>query len=195
MPRVTGLRELPRGRVAVELDGRHWRDLPVDAVVRTGIREGAELDRPRLRELARELRRAAALRTATRALRHRDLSRRQVAERLTRAGVAPTARREALRVLGETGVVDDRRLAAVRARALAARAFGDAAIRFRLSQLGLDDASIVAAAAELEPEADRARALAEARGRTAATARWLARRGFSADAVEAAVGALLAADP
>ncbi len=62
MPTVTALRDDRRGRVAVELDGVPWRLLPLDVVARAGIAEGRVLDRPALRLLRRELRRAEALR-------------------------------------------------------------------------------------------------------------------------------------
>ena len=62
MPVVSGLRELPSGRVAVELDGARWRTVPAEVVVRVRLGVGEELDRPRARELARELRRARASR-------------------------------------------------------------------------------------------------------------------------------------
>ena len=64
MPVVSGLRELPSGRVAVELDGARWRTVPAEVVVRVRLGVGEELDRPRARELARELRRARAVDTA-----------------------------------------------------------------------------------------------------------------------------------
>ena len=41
-PTVTGLRERKRGRVAVELDGKPWRVLPADAVVRAGLAVGRD---------------------------------------------------------------------------------------------------------------------------------------------------------
>ena len=50
---VTALRERPRGRVDVELDGAPWRTLPADAVVRSGLLVGRALDRPTARTLAR----------------------------------------------------------------------------------------------------------------------------------------------
>ena len=65
---VTALRERKRNRVAVELDGRPWRVLPADAVVRAGLAIGRPLDRHTARELAREIRRARALAQATRTL-------------------------------------------------------------------------------------------------------------------------------
>ena len=46
-PTVTGLRERKRGNVAVELDGKPWRVLPADAVVRTDSQSGATWIGPR----------------------------------------------------------------------------------------------------------------------------------------------------
>src|SRR5207248_2808841 len=85
-PIVTGLRERKRGRVAVELDGRPWRVLAADAVVRTGLAVGRPLDRPTARELAREIRRARALAQATRTLATSGRSRQELERRLARAG-------------------------------------------------------------------------------------------------------------
>jgi hypothetical protein len=62
------------------------------------------------------------------------------------------------------------------------------AIRFDLERQGLDDESVAAALARLEPERQRARRLVEQRGGGARTARWLAQRGFDAGAVEDALG-------
>ena len=84
---VTALRERPRGRVEVELDGAPWRLVPAAAVVGAGLVVGRALDREAARTLGRELRRLEALGVAVRALRHRDLSRRRLEERLTRRGL------------------------------------------------------------------------------------------------------------
>jgi SOS response regulatory protein OraA/RecX len=189
MPTVTALHDDRRGGVAVELDGAPWRVLPVDVVVRTGIAEGRALDRAALRELRRELRRADALHVAGRALRHRDLSRRRLAERLERAAVAPAAAAESLSALENAGLVDDRRVAWARAQALAGRGYGDEAIRHRLLAEGLDHDLAAEALAGLEPEAERARPLIERRGTGPRTARYLVGRGFGEEAVEAALGA------
>jgi SOS response regulatory protein OraA/RecX len=167
---VTALRERPRGRVDVELDGAPWRTLPADVVVRGGLLVGRTLDRETARTLARELRRSRALARGMRALRHRDLSRRALAERLP-----GPARDEALDTLERSGYLDDMRSASARASALAARGWGDAAVRDRLEHEGFDGEALEAAIAALEPEADRARSLLS-RGRTA---RWLAARGFA----------------
>src|SRR5204862_385093 len=122
---------------AVELDGESWRTLPAEVVVRTGLVEGRALDREALRLLRRELRRAEALAVAGRALRARDLSAQRLAQRLTRAAVAPVALEESLDVLARAGLVDDARLARNRAERLAERGYGDAAIRHDLELQGI----------------------------------------------------------
>jgi SOS response regulatory protein OraA/RecX len=168
-PRITRLRERPRGRVDVDLDGALWRTLPAEVVVRCGLLAGYPLDRETARALARELRRSKALARAGLALRHRDLSRQALAERLS----AP-AREEALDVLERSGYLDDARAAGSRAAWFAERGWGDEAIRVRLEQEGFAGEPLADALAELEPEPDRAKALLE-RGRTE---RWLAAHGF-----------------
>ncbi|HLY93750.1 MAG TPA: RecX family transcriptional regulator [Gaiellaceae bacterium] len=185
---VTALRELPRGKVDVELDGGPWRRMPVDAVVGAGLMVGRTLDRETARTLARELRRSGALARATRALAARDRSRSALDERLAAAGVAAEPRREALETLERAGLVDDARFAAGRAAALAERGHGDASIRFDLERQGLSDELVADALAALEPERERARRLAERRGRGPKTARWLAARGFEPDTVEEVAG-------
>lgn len=185
MPRVTALRPDRRGRVAVELDGSPWRVLPVDVVARAGLAEGRLLDRPVLRLVRRELRRAEALQVAERTLRHRDLSRQRLAERLA-AAVPPAAAAESLAALERAGLVDDGRVARVRAESLAARGYGDEAIRHRLRAEALPEEAVDG----LEPETERARPLIERRGGPGPrTARYLSARGFGEDAVEAALGA------
>jgi len=184
---VTALRERPRGRVEVELDGSRWRVVPADAVVRAGLVAGRPLDRETARSLARELRRAAALGVAVEALHHRDLSRRRLAERLERRGARADARDEALAALERAGLVDDGRFAAGRAQSLAARGYGDAAIRFDLEREGVPAEAAAEALARLEPEAERAKEVVSRRGAGVRTARWLASRGFAATSVEDAL--------
>jgi len=92
------------------------------------------------------------------------------------------------------GYVDDRRVAASRAAALAERGYGDEAIRFDLEQRGIAGELVEEAVAGLEPEAARALELAGRLGRTANTAGRLLRKGFSRESVESAVGAGIAAD-
>jgi SOS response regulatory protein OraA/RecX len=180
MPVVTALRERPRGRVEVDLDGARWRVVPADAVVRSGLAVGCLLDRERARALARELRRAEALGAAVRALRHRDLSRGRLEERLADRGARPAARRDALETLERSGLVDDARVAAQRALALAGRGFGDSGVRVVLEQEGFAADSVDAALSGLEPEGERAPRLFAARGGGARALRWLTARGFDA---------------
>jgi regulatory protein len=188
MPTVTALRDDRRGRVAVELDNAPWRLLPVDVVVRAGLSEGLALDRPALRLLRRELRRAEALAIAARALRARDLSEERLAQRLARAAVAPATAAESLQLLGRAGIVDDARFARRRAEALVERGYGDAAIEHDLERQGLAGEAVTAALEELPDELERARRLVERRGRGPKTARYLASKGFGEEAIEAASG-------
>ena len=195
MPTVTRLAVERRGRVAVELDGKSWRTMPVDVVARAGLTEGRELDRPALRLLRHELRRAEALGVAGRALRRQDLSKRGIAERLARASVAPAAVEESLAVLTRAGLIDDARFAGTRAGNLAERGYGDAAIRHDLGRQGVAPEVIQQALESLEAEAERARRLVERRGPGVKTARYLASKGFGEEALEAAAGADFAPEP
>ena len=183
-PTVTGLRERKRGRVAVELDGRPWRVLPTDAVVRAGLGLGRALDRPLARELARELRRAKALAAATRSLAASDRSKRALEQRLARAGHAAAAREDAIAALSSAGAVDDARLAQSRAELLARRGYGDAAIRADLQRRLVAPDAAASAVAALEPESERLRRLLAGESVTPASLRRLSARGFSRDAVE-----------
>lgn len=185
---VTALRERPRGRVEVELDGSPWRLVPTDAAVRSGLAVGRTLDRGTARRLARELRRADAMSRALRALSARDRSRQALEDRLGAAGVTAPARSQALETLERVGLVDDARLAADRARALADRGYGDAAIVFDLERQGIGGEAAAAALAGLELERERAERLMDGRGRDVRTARWLAARGFDAGVVEEVLG-------
>jgi len=188
VPVVTALRERPRGRVEIQLDGVPWRLVPLAAVAQSGLRVGRELDRERARTLGRQLRHAEALARAARALRARDRSRRALDERLAQAGIPAATRDEALATLERAGLVDDARVARRRAEAIAERDFGDAAIRFHLEREGFAPALVAAALACLEPESERAQALVERRGADAGSARWLAARGFEEATIEDALG-------
>jgi SOS response regulatory protein OraA/RecX len=183
-PTVTGLRERKRGRVAVELDGRPWRVLPADAVVRAGLAVGCRLDRPAARGLAREVRRANALVAATRSLAGTDRSRRALEQRLERAGHSAAAREEALAALDRSGILDDARLAESRAALLARRGYGDAAIRADLRRRLIPAEAAADAIAALEPESERARRLVKGESLTPALLRRLSTRGFARDTID-----------
>lgn len=124
---------------------------------------------------------------AARALRHRDRSRREVEERLTKAGVDAGRRAEALDTLERVGYVDDERLARARAGALASRGYGDEWIRHDLARHGVDGEAADAAITALEPERERAAAAIARLGPGPKTAAHLGRKGFGDDAVELAV--------
>jgi regulatory protein len=181
---VTALRERPRGRVEVDLDGTSWRLVPADAVVRTGLVVGRPLDRETARALGRELRRSEALGVALRALRHRDHSRSRLEARLTRHRTRAATLEDALETLERAGLVDDARVGAARALELAGRGFGDAAIRYSLEAEGLAAEVVESALAILDTEPERARRLLDERGRTPKTIRWLAAKGFDAATLE-----------
>jgi SOS response regulatory protein OraA/RecX len=163
--------------------------VPDEVVVRCGLAAGLALERPLLRRLRRELRHVEALAVAGRTLRRRDLSTRRLAERLESAGVAPAAERSALQALTEARLLDDARLAAARASALAERGWGDAAIAARLEAEGIGEADGRQALAGLPAEVELSRGLGRAKA-------WalLARRGFDEDTIEAVAGSL-DADP
>jgi SOS response regulatory protein OraA/RecX len=186
--RVTGLRATRPGRVAVEVDGRHWRTLPLEVVAQAGLAAGIELDRPLLRDVRRQLRRCRALEAATRALRTRSLSERQLDQRLRRGGFVARERAEAIEIMRRVGFVDDERFALVRAELLAERHGGDALIRHDLQVQGFDEDTAERAVAGLEPESSRAARAAASRGGGIAAARYLARRGFGEEAIEKTVG-------
>ena len=156
-------------------------------MVRTGLLVGRALDRETARALARELRRSRALSDAVRALRHRDLSRRRLDERLAGRGAGPEARADALATLERAGLVDDGRVAASRARSLAERGYGDAAIRLALEREKLAPELVSEALAALEPERDRLLRLLPD-GADARALRRLAARGFTAETLEDVAG-------
>ncbi len=125
---------------------------------------------------------------AARALQYRDRSRRELDDRLSRAGVGDAERADALETLERVGYVDDARFAAARAEALAGRGYGDEAIRDDLERHGIAAAGAAEAIAGLDPELERARGLVERLGRSLKTAQYLARKGFGEESLETAVG-------
>jgi SOS response regulatory protein OraA/RecX len=127
---------------------------------------------------------------AARAWARRDRSEADVRRILDARGVPETDADTALETLRRIGAVDDERFASRAAEALGARGLGDAAIIARLEREGISRDLAAAAVASLPPEAQRAALLAARRGAGAKTARWLARRGFTAEAIETAVPAV-----
>ena len=131
---------------------------------------------------------------AARSLHYRDRSRSELDARLARAGIDEGARADALDTLERVGYVDDARFASARAAALARRGYWDEAIRHDLDGHQLRPEAIEAGLATLEAEAARAVELVERLGRTRKVAAQLARKGFSQDALEAALGGEFAED-
>lgn len=186
-PTVTALRARGRGRVEVELDGAHWRVVPLEAAHRAGLAVGCHLNRARARVLRSELRRQEALGVAVGALRRREQTTSSLDERLERRGVAPADRRQALATLGRAGLLDDRRFAHARAAVLAERGCGDLMIADDLERNGVEPALRAEALAALEPEALRVAALVARHGLTVQTVRRLAARGFGDASLESLV--------
>jgi regulatory protein len=187
VPTVTALRPGRRDSVRVELDGEAWRTVPAAAVVAAGLRVGSPLDRERARELRRALRRFAARDEAARALSRRDRSEAELTAHLARRGVDGTWQAEAVGAMRSLGYVDDARFAASRALAMAGRGYGDEAIRWDLEGRGLGPEHIQAALTEVEPESDRAHAIAARLGAGPKAARALAAKGFSPESIEGSV--------
>ena len=193
-PVVTALRRKAPGRIEIELDGAPWRAVPDEVVVRCGLRRGSTLERPVLRTLRRELRRAEALTRAGRALARRDFSTRELDDRLRRAGVRADERTEAVGVLTAAGVLDDERTARRRATALAERGWGNAAIRARLEGEGIGATLAEEALSGLPPERERAGLVVKPGLDPRKAAALLARRGFDDDIVAATLAPLDLAD-
>jgi regulatory protein len=128
-----------------------------------------------------------AVEEALRALRSRDRTAAELDARLAERGLGEGERQEALDTLERLGYLDDERFARSRAEQLADRGSGDALIRHDLESRGLDGEIVETALAALEPERDRAARVVAARGRSPATARYLARKGFGEDGLAAVV--------
>lgn len=130
--------------------------------------------------------RPTALEAATKALVRRDRSAADLTAYLERRGTAPDEATVAVGRLQQAGYVDDGRYAGARAEGLAARGYGDDAVRFELERDGVAAEQVEAALAALTPERERALALVGRAKAPQAAVRRLAAKGFSADSVEAA---------
>jgi regulatory protein len=131
--------------------------------------------------------RRTALEAATEALARRDHSASGLVGYLAERGIDRDEAQEAVDRLAGAGYIDDERVASVRAQSLAAREYGDAAIRADLENRGLTVERIDVALGALDLESERARSIVERDGATARTARRLIAKGFSDDAVETAI--------
>ena len=131
-----------------------------------------------------------ALDVAVKALARRDLTEREVVERLTRLGVPEDSRADAVARLRQAGYLDDAKVAAERAARLADRGRGDTAIRADLLRRGVPAELVTQTLAELEPESVRAARLADRLGGGLRAARALARKGFAAESIEHVLAAI-----
>jgi SOS response regulatory protein OraA/RecX len=184
VPEITGLREISASVVLVELDGVLWRKLPLLAAARAGLSVGKRLEREDLRLLRRELRRAEALTKATRMLARRPLPRALLEDRLERKGVTPAALAEAVAALERAQYLNDHSYALGRAEGLAERGYGDSAVRYILEQERVASELAEEAITSLEPELERARAIAQAIPDRKKLLGRLVRRGFDPDVIE-----------
>jgi SOS response regulatory protein OraA/RecX len=126
---------------------------------------------------------ATTLEQAAAALARRDRSAAALIAYLEERGVETDEAAEAVERLRVAGYVDDGRLAALRAEAMARRGYGDAAIRADLERRDIGREHVNETLATLQPERERAEALADRDGRTPKTARRLIAKGFAADTV------------
>jgi len=131
--------------------------------------------------------RPTALQTATKALARRDRSAAGLIAYLEQRGAAPDEAAAAVGRLCEAGYVNDAHFAVVRAESLAARGYGDAAIRFELERDGVAAEEVDAALAALPPERERALTALRGGRQSPTVVRRLAAKGFSAEAIEGAL--------
>ena len=190
-PVVTALRARGPGRVAVELDHRPWRVVPLEAVVVAGLSVGSDLDRITARALGRELRRLKARDAALRALRTRDHTAASLERRLEKRGTSPALRRETVAAVERAGLLDDERFAVGRAAVLAGRGAGDLLIADDLERQGVPPDAAQRTIDGLEAEAERADRLVAARGRSVRTLRFLGSKGFSEETMASLVADLV----
>jgi SOS response regulatory protein OraA/RecX len=132
----------------------------------------------------------AAYEAGVRALARRELTRAELSAGLQRAGFGETERDAAIDRLRAAGYLDDSRATVERARVLADRGFGDAAIVADLTRRGASPELIGDALAGLELELDRARRIAIDLGGGSRSLRRLGRKGFSEHSLEVAAMAV-----
>jgi regulatory protein len=121
---------------------------------------------------------------ALRALSHRDRSRRELEQRLERAGVPADERSETLDALAGTGLLSDERFAEARARGLAGKNGSDSLIRNDLRRHGIDRELVEEIVEGIEPEPQRAARIFQRRGGGERALRYLAGKGFARESLE-----------
>ncbi len=172
--------------VKVHLDGAFWATLPAGLVADADLHVGLELTPARCEELERQRDSAAALSYAIRSLDFRMASRGQLRDRLVRKGHDERTIEQTLDRCAEIGALNDRVLAATRARRFRDGGHAAFSTQQRLRRQGFADADAASAIdevyADFDEEAEARRLLAARPSTTASRSRaygFLARRGFS----------------
>lgn len=172
--------------VKVHVDGAYWATLPVALVADEDLHVGLELTAARQQALERKRDDAAALTYAIKSLDFRMASRGQMRDRLKRKGFDEAVAERTLDRCAELGALNDRVLAATRARRFRDAGHAAFSTQQRLRKQGFADADLAAAIEEVYADFDEeaeARRLLEARPSTASSRSraygFLARRGFS----------------
>jgi regulatory protein len=128
-----------------------------------------------------------AVEAGLKALSRRELSHAELVARLERSGIDSEDAELASSQLMRAGYQSDERAAEERVRVLAARLHGDLAIRIDLRRRGISELDVDAALEGIDPELDRADALARRSGSAEQLARALHRKGYTEDTIEAAL--------
>ena len=124
-----------------------------------------------------------AFRVGIKALARRELSLVELRDRLERSGVTPEHAAHVSVSLRDAGYQSDERTASERARVLASRCLGDAAIAADLEDRGLSAIAIDSALADLPTEDARAETLAARLGQGPKLLQTLSRKGYSEETV------------
>ena len=157
---VTQLQTTKRGRISVYVDGEFLFAAESDAVARSGISEGSEVDEHRLNDLLKDSRLIEAKRRALNMLSVRDYSGEQLAERLSRKTGSESAH-AAVERMQELGLIDDEKYALRCALQLFEKGFAQRRIRYELQKRRLSEEVISAALEQTDfgDGADRAEEL------------------------------------
>ncbi len=189
MPEITRLAAKDgRPVVRVHLDGAYWATLPLGLVADAGLAVGQRLTDAEVAALDQRGAVADAVSYGLRSLDFRMASSGALADRMRRKGIDEPVIAAALSRLVEMGALDDRALAATRARRLRDGGYAPYVARQRLDRQGFAKPDVAAALdtayADFDPDA-AARTLLAARPSSAATRSrayaFLARRGFGPD--------------
>ena len=185
---VTATRLRDDQRLAVELDGRAWVVLDPIVAARLDLTVGVTPSPAAIAEAEEAARRDGALQRGARLVARRSHARGELEQRLARTSGAEAARAAADR-LEALGAVDDERHAAEVAAHRLRTGWGPARIAHDLAAVGVAEAVISAALADLDADAVLDGAALALGGRTgAAGGQRLAARGFDEDVAERLLG-------